>query len=243
MDRILAARGVLLDLDGTLVAGETCLPGAAALLARVAGRAAIVSNDAEHTPTQMAARLRRLGLALPRSRILLAGALAIDSLARERPGARVLLLASRALGRYAEQRGLRLVPPLPGAGAAEVVMLGRDRAFSYARLQAAANAVRAGAALLACNPDHTHPGHAGGIVPETGALLAAVLACTGPVPVRVFGKPEPSLFHAGMAALGTTPQETIMLGDNPATDGAGALRLGLGFVPAPIDALCAPGPA
>jgi len=42
------ARGFVIDIDGTLVAGERMLPGALALLEYVEGRYAIVSNNARY---------------------------------------------------------------------------------------------------------------------------------------------------------------------------------------------------
>lgn len=230
MDVFAAARGFLIDLDGTLVSGGAALPGAAALLERLAGRFVLVSNDAEHTPRQLAAQLRRLGLAVPADRILLAGAAALDPLARERPGARILLLGSAALHRQARRRGL--VPLDRGEEGVEAVVLCRDRGFTYGRLERAAHAVRGGAALVVANPDLVHPGPGGRVVPETGALLQALLACTGPMPYRLVGKPEPGLFLAGLARLGLAAEETVMVGDNPATDGTGARRLGIGFLQA-----------
>jgi len=85
------------------------------------------------------------------------------------------------------------------------------------------------AELIATNPDRTHPGPGGSIVPETGALLASILACVGQVDHRIIGKPEPALFEAGLARLGTTAHETVVIGDNDETDGLGAQRLGLRF--------------
>jgi ribonucleotide monophosphatase NagD (HAD superfamily) len=105
------------------------------------------------------------------------------------------------------------------------VVLCRDTDFDYARLAAIARALAAGAELWVANPDLTHPGAGGRIVPETGALLAAVRAVAPAAPPRVFGKPEPALFLTGLA--GTPPAEALMLGDNPATDIAGARALGL----------------
>lgn len=41
-----------------------------------------------------------------------------------------------------------------------------------------------------------------------------------------FEKPDPVLFHRGCAALGSRPRHTLMVGDNPQTDG-GAVHAGL----------------
>lgn len=217
-------RGCLVDLDGTLVRGRKALPGAGAFLDSLGGRFVIVSNNAEHTPLELSRGLKRLGLGIAPRRIVLAGATALDEIASTRSRARILMLASRSLMIHARDLGLVPVEARP-----DIVFLGRDRHFSYERLMRAANAVRDGAQLVAANPDLVHPGEGGAVIPETGALLAALLACTGPVPHRIVGKPEPALFEAGLALLGLPKRAVLMVGDNPATDGEGARRFGLRY--------------
>jgi ribonucleotide monophosphatase NagD (HAD superfamily) len=86
------------------------------------------------------------------------------------------------------------------------------------------------ATVIVANPDQTHPGKDGTVVPETGALLSAILACTGDVAYRVIGKPEPPMFWKALALLGGDAANTVMIGDNVETDGRGALRTGMSFV-------------
>lgn len=224
MDRLPPAKGYLVDLDGTLVSGGAALPGAEELVAALGERMAVVSNDSEHVPEQLARLLARAGLRIPPERIVLAGTAAIDLAAREHPGCKVLLLASSPLATYARRKGLRLTATDP-----DLVILGRDRHFTYAKLERACTALRAGAGLVVANPDLVHPGPRGP-VPETGTLLAAILACAGPVPCRVVGKPEPALFRKALAVLGVAAADALMIGDNAETDGIGARRLGIGYV-------------
>ncbi len=220
----LDASGYLVDLDGTLISGRQAQPWAATLLDAVRDRFVIVSNDAEHTPEQLSSFLRSRSLKIWPEQIVVAGTTALDVVSREQPGARVLLLGGAALQTYARRLGLLLAETT-----ADTVILSRDRRFSYAKLAAAANAIRSGATLIATNPDRTHPGPDGSLVPETGALLAALLACVGPIAYRIIGKPEPALFEAGLARLGTAAQETVVIGDNDETDGLGARQLGMRF--------------
>ncbi|WP_290483969.1 HAD hydrolase-like protein, partial [Hyphomonas sp. UBA2515] len=65
--------------------------------------------------------------------------------------------------------------------------------------------------------------------PETGALLAAIRACVklDETKIDVVGKPSPHLFQMGCQALDLSPDQVVMLGDNPATDLAGANALGI----------------
>jgi HAD superfamily hydrolase (TIGR01450 family) len=225
LQRLPSPGAYLVDLDGTLIRGGAALPFAASLLASLEGRFVVLSNDAEHMPEQLSRSLRAMNLHVAPERIVLAGATAVDLVAREMPRARVMLLASTVLRTYARRIGIELVET-----GGDVVLLGRDRQFNFARLAAAANAVRDGAELIVANPDRTHPGKDGTVVPETGSLLSAILACTGDVAYRVIGKPEPPMFWRALTLLGSDAADTVMIGDNVETDGRGALRTGMTFV-------------
>jgi HAD superfamily hydrolase (TIGR01450 family) len=216
-------RAFLVDLDGTLIGDDRLLAGAAALLERIAGRYAIVSNNSTHSAEELSVELGARGLAVPADRIVLAGTIAVEEAAAAFPGGRALVLGSASLREQARRAGL--IPARNGA--ADVVILARDLAFAYDRLRRGAALVRAGAALVVANPDLTHPGAGGEPVPETGALLQALLACTGPVPFRLIGKPEPLLFRRALKILGAAVDEALMIGDNLETDAAGAARLGM----------------
>lgn len=225
MDDFLNVDGVLFDLDGTLISGGQALPWAHDLIDASRGNFAIVTNDAEHTAFEIAILMDQLGFAVAEERIVTAGMAAIRMVAEKMPGAQIAMAASESLQEYARSLGLNISRERP-----DVVLIGRDRTFSYDTIQSAANSVLAGAQLVVCNPDRTHPGRGGSIVPETGALVAAILACTGPVPHQIVGKPEPGIFLAGAQVLGTSPNRTLMVGDNPETDGKGAMRAGMTFL-------------
>lgn len=219
------SRRFILDLDGTLIRGDEVLPGARALIDVLEGRFVIASNNSTHSRAELSAVLRRSGLAVPADRLVLAGETAVEIVAREHPGTRVLLVGSSSLKRQATALGLHLTDER-----ADLVLLARDIGFDYARLTAAANAIRDGADLVVTNPDLSHPGPGGSIVPETGSLLRALLACATPGRVRVIGKPEPWLFTAAMRRLDAAPGDCVFVGDNPTTDATGADRLGIPFL-------------
>jgi HAD superfamily hydrolase (TIGR01450 family) len=184
----------------------------------------LVSNNAEHTPRQLSRMLQSIGLNIADDRIILAGTSAIDCIAETSPGASLMLLGSRALQIYAKRKGLRLDTVKP-----DIVLVARDRAFSYLKLVAAAKVLTDGAAFYVAAPDLSHPGLHGEPVPETGALAAAILACAGPRDCTVIGKPEKLLFEKACQRLCVDVGDAIMIGDNPQTDGLGAQRLGMRF--------------
>lgn len=215
---------ILCDIDGCLLAGERVLPGARELVSRFGARLVAVSNNSTDTPQTLGAHLARLGLPIPPERIVLAGATAVDQIAAHAPGARVTLCGSAQLAAYARGQGLVLVERDP-----DMVLLTRDIAFSYARLEHVVGLLRAGARLVVANIDATHPSAEGGLVPETGALLAAIITCLPGLRYQVIGKPEAALFDIALRKTGSRADRSILIGDNPATDGEGARRLGIAF--------------
>lgn len=222
LDLIDQSAAVLVDLDGCLLSGDGLAPGARELADRAGERLVIVSNNSTATAAEMSAVLAGLGIAVPATRVVLAGALAVETIAADWPGGRLLALAGPSITAYAEDQGLRLVED-----EAEVVLLGRDLDFSYPRLARAARALSAGAALVASNPDTAHPDADGAPVPETGALLAALTAIVPGAAPRVIGKPQPAMFMAALSRMGARPWEAVMIGDNPRTDRVGAALLGI----------------
>ena len=218
------AKGILIDLDGSFLDGTALAPGALELFERHGDRIAFVSNNSSHSPEEMSAELAVAGIRVAPSRIFLAGAQAVTWLATHRGTLRIFALASRSIRHLARKQGLNLTLEEP-----EIVLLCRDVELSYERLAGAIGALQEGAELIVANPDLTHPGAGGAPVPETGMLLAALRAAVPSAPAIIIGKPRVTMFAAALRSLGARPEEAVMIGDNPATDGADASALGIAF--------------
>lgn len=220
------AHGVMLDWDGCIAFNDRPSEAAVRFLKEHWHHAAIVSNNSTLRPEEFSQILADEGITIPPGRVFLAGAEALRR-ARDIGERRVMIIGAPRMKAHARSLGLNVVPDDAG-----LVVLMRDPRFSYTKLCRAANCLRAGAKLILSNPDLTHPGLGGKIVPETGALLAALRACLGttPIDMEIIGKPSPRLFDQACKALGLRPEQTLMIGDNPDTDGAGAKALGSPWV-------------
>ena len=214
------AEAVLCDWDGCLAVEGELQPGALTFLQGV-DRMAIVSNNSTITRVECHAQLASAGMAIATDHIHLAGDVLLREAARQFAGRPVSLVASPTMRREAEILGLHLCDR-----DAEAVLILRDPEFDFAILCRAANQVRNGAAYWIANPDNSHP-VANGVLPETGALAAAITAAAGRPPDRVIGKPNASLFDRATTALRLPPSATLMIGDNPDTDVKGAMALGM----------------
>lgn len=215
------AAAILLDWDGCVMIGDTIVPAARNFMRQYVEKMVILSNNSTHLPEDFSRILDRSEVHVSTSRIVLAGVETLRWVARQ-PPARIMLLASTRIKSYARELGLNLVRENP-----EVIVLMRDARFTYAKLDRAINALRGGARLIVANGDHTHPGAGGRIVPETGALLAAIKTCVPDADTTTIGKPGPFLFERACAVAGVLPQQAVMIGDNPDTDVMGAVDYGI----------------
>ena len=220
--RVNACQGILLDWDGCVAYGDVPHADGLAFLFAHRDRIAIVSNNSTLRPQDICKILAKAGLTFAKERVILAGHQALVRAAQlQKP---TLVLGSMQMKSLAREIGLLQVNKNP-----EVIVLLRDTRFSYARLFLTVNALFAGGHLIVSNPDLTHPGVSGSVVPETGALLAAITACMPPhcQNIEVIGKPSPQLFERACASLGIAVAEAIMIGDNPSTDIVGAQALNM----------------
>ena len=216
---------VLADLDGCLIAGGEPLPHARRLVARLRERLTIVSNNSSDTAATLAARLEEIELPIAPARLVLAGEEAVRLLASRRPGARVALFASEPIVALAETLGLR-----PDRDRAEVALLARASGFDLSDLAQLAALVHRGTELWLTNPDTSHPAPDGTPVPETGALMAALVAIVPVTPAIVVGKPAPGLVRRALARSAASAGDAVFIGDTASTDGRAAHAAGVPFL-------------
>lgn len=225
-DVIAKSPGLLVDWDGCLALDNRPGDAAISFLREHGSRVAILSNNSTLLPGDFVGILAAHGVPFPEHRILLAGVEALQCAAETAP-ASVMILGAARMRDHAAHLGLRIVEK-----DAEVVVLLRDTELTLGRIEHAVNTLEAGARLIVANPDLTHPGPDGRLVPETGAILASLLACVNvpPSQMQIVGKPDPRMFMKACAILGISPGKAIMIGDNPATDIDGANAAGLGAI-------------
>ncbi|MBT3321363.1 MAG: HAD-IIA family hydrolase [Anaerolineae bacterium] len=104
------------------------------------------------------------------------------------------------------------------------VVVGMDWGLNYEKIANASMLIQGGAPFYATNPDKTFPTPAG-LMPGAGTLLAAVETASGVSPI-VAGKPNAYLFELAMKKMGTSPDETLMVGDRLETDILGGQNAG-----------------
>jgi HAD superfamily hydrolase (TIGR01450 family) len=226
---VLSGRALLLDMDGVLCFGREPAPGLSRFLDAIAGRPYLcVTNNSTQTPADVARRFACMGVDLPAERVLTVGEVVRDHLAATcGPGDRACVLGAGPIFAAVAEAGLPVEP-----ARATVVVVGLDLAARLADLGPAIDALRRGARLVAANDDPVLLTETG-LLPGTGAVVAALRATADPAtarPVEYVGKPSPVMFRRALARLGVGADQAVMVGDSLVADVAGGTQVGAGTV-------------
>jgi NagD protein len=209
--------GYAFDLDGTTYLGDSLLPGAERAVSELRRRGRPVlflSNNPLYSRQDYAAKLTRLGLATPAADVVNSSFVLVRHLLRTAPQARLFVIGEDSIKDELAGAGFRLTEHAPDV---DIVVACFDRTFDYHKLQVAFDAIRTGARFIATNRDAYCPTPGGGL-PDCAAVIAAVEACTGRRVEEVVGKPSAVMGEVLTSALGTSPSDSLMVGDRLETD-------------------------
>lgn len=214
-------RAVLLDLDGTVHTGGRAVPGAAEAVRWLRERGIalrVTSNTDSVTPEELVERLAGMAIEVTAEEVLTPVVVAGRVFERI-PGCRVLAVASPsvrgALDRF-------LVPE--GEAATHVLVADPSYGAGYAELDQAFRALRAGAELVATQMGRwVH--RDGGEHLDTGGWVR-LLEYAAQVDARLLGKPSADFVGAALEAMGASPPEALVVGDDVDSDLAAARAAG-----------------
>jgi HAD superfamily hydrolase (TIGR01450 family) len=223
-NRLAHVRCFLFDMDGTFYLGDQLLEGAARMVEVVRARGQdflYLTNNSSKNARLYAEKLTRLGLPTDAGRVLTSGAATAAHLQSQRPGARVFVVGTPALEEEFLTRGFVLDEQTP-----DLVALGFDTGFTYAKLWRLCDFVRAGLPYFATHPDFTCVTDTG-YMPDIGATIAFVRAATGRDPDLVAGKPNRIIAEQAARRAGVSVSELCMIGDQLDTDIALGVSAGI----------------
>jgi NagD protein len=213
----------LMDMDGVIVRENQLVPGADRFIARLreAGkRFLILTNNSRHTPRDLAAHLRRLGLEVNDSDIWTSALATARFLSDQRPDGSAFIIGESGLTTALYEVGYTQTEHKP-----DYVVLGETRTYSFERITQGIRLIQGGARFIATNPDDTSPSPEGPL-PATGSVAAMISRASGVNPYYV-GKPNPLMMRSALRAIEAHSQSTVMIGDRMDTDIISGIEAGM----------------
>lgn len=233
-------RAAVFDIDGTLALMDKdkgtyeALPGAVDAVEGFKARGIPVvayTNGTFFPPAHYYPLLADAGIVLDPGHMVTPAVVAANELVK-RGHKRVMVTGSEGTTVPLAEAGIEVVEPGPDAGTVDAVLLSWSRDFGLVQLDAAAQAVWAGAPVFATSVAPFFAG-AGGkrLLGVSGAMSAAIKNATG-VEAEVLGKPSTIGMDIVTDLTGVPAEETAVIGDDPKLEilmarRAGALGVGI----------------
>lgn len=218
---ISGVRGLLCDIDGTLISGDREIPGAAAALERI-GAAGIevrlTTNTTRFSRRGIVDVLNAAGFDVDVDQVLNPAALARRRILASGARRVALLVAD---GAEADFEGLERVEDDPDW----VVFGDLGERLDWQVMQRAFTWVRQGARLMALQRNRFWDPGDGVMRIDAGAFVAGLEYATG-VDAELVGKPSRVFFDEAVSSLGISPLDVLVVGDDVTTDGAGGAASG-----------------
>jgi 4-nitrophenyl phosphatase len=229
-----SVRGVVFDVDGTLLlsdralGGYEVLPGAIEVLSALKEQRvpfALLTNGSAYPPAEQAARLRAVGLPLDDAQMLTPSSIAAD-LMRRRGVRRALVLGLRGVGHALREAGIETVyTGEPGATEVDSVFVGWHPECGMKDIETACRAIWAGAKLYVASDVPFFATKQGRTIGYSFAITAAIRRLTR-APMTLTGKPSVRALRFAARTLGIPVQTVAVVGDDPLVEVLMARRAG-----------------
>ena len=220
-------KALILDMDGVIWKGDAPIGDLPATFNRIRERGlkfVFATNNGTKTPEDYQMKLRELGVEVEPWQIVTSALGIAFTLAQKYPrGTKIFMIGEDGIRVALEEKGFEILST-ESAPQAQVFVMGIDRTINFMKVAEATLLVRAGIPFYTTNTDKTFPTPRGEI-PGSGSWLSVITSATGIEPI-VAGKPFPFLMELSLERLGTTKEETLVVGDRLETDIAAGQSVG-----------------
>ncbi len=215
--------GIILDMDGVLWRVSEAIGDLKSIfhqINQIGWKVTFATNNATRTISQYVDVLSSFGVKAEPWQVITSATAVTHYLCNKFPdGGPVYIIGEQGVVEACNEHGYYQ----SDAGALAVIA-GMDRNLSYDKLKTATLLLRAGVPFIGTNPDLTFPTPYG-LVPGAGSILAALTAASDVAPLIV-GKPEPMMYRVALERLDIPAENSLVVGDRPETDIAGAQQIG-----------------
>jgi 4-nitrophenyl phosphatase len=222
-------KALILDMDGVVWRGDAPIGDLPATFNRIREHGlkfVFATNNGTKTPEDYQAKLHELGVDIEPWQVVtsaLSVAFMLSATRKYPRGTKVFVIGENGIRVALEEKGFEILST-ENAPEAKVFVMGIDRTIDFYKVAEATLLVRAGIPFYATNTDKTFPIPRGEI-PGAGSWLSVITTATGVEPI-VAGKPFPFLMELSLERLGTTKEETLVVGDRLETDIAAGQAVG-----------------
>jgi 4-nitrophenyl phosphatase len=220
-------KGLILDMDGVLWKSEAPIGDLEAIFTRLDSlklKYVFASNNATLSPDAYVQKLAGFKVRVNSEQVITSAICVANLISQKFPaGGPIYVIGESGLTLALQEKNFSMVSNAE-AGKAQAVVVGLDRQVNFEKVREATLLVNQGIPFYGTNPDKTYPTPQGDI-PGAGAWISVISTATGIEPIYA-GKPNPQIFEMALIRLGTSKNETLVVGDRLETDIAAGQAVG-----------------
>jgi 4-nitrophenyl phosphatase len=220
-------QALIIDMDGVLWRENAPIGDLPKIFARIRERGwkfVFATNNGTRTPEQYTEQLSGFGVEVDANQVITSALGAAERLAKKFPArGQVFVIGEDGIKVALQNQGFEIAS-IETAEDSIAVVMGIDRGINFDKMREATLLVRRGVPFFATNPDKTFPTPRGEI-PGAGAWISVIVTATGVEPIYA-GKPFPFLMEMALERLGTSREQTLVVGDRLETDIAAGQAVG-----------------
>ena len=220
-------KALILDMDGVIWKADAPIGDLPSTFKRIRERGlkfVFATNNGTKTPEEYQQKLAELGVDIDASQVVTSAMGIAFMLAQKYPrGTKIFMIGEDGIRVALEEKGFEILS-VENAPQAQAFVMGIDRSINFQKVAEATLLVRAGIPFYTTNTDKTFPTPRGEI-PGSGAWVSVIQTATNVEPI-IAGKPFPFLMELSLEKLGTSKEETLVVGDRLETDIAAGQSMG-----------------
>ena len=216
----------LLDMDGTIYIDNNLFAGTLDFLEHIRqknGRYIFLTNNSSKGVNKYIDKLAGLGIKSTADDFLTSTDATILYLNTHYPGKKIYAFGTNSFKQQLKDSGVIITDTLEED--IDCLVIGFDTELTFKKLEDACILLGKGVAYIATNPDWVCPTWYG-YVPDCGSVCEMLFKATGRRPLFI-GKPQPDMVFLAMKKSGSSPEETLLIGDRLYTDIASGNNAGV----------------
>ncbi|MDD5672596.1 MAG: HAD-IIA family hydrolase [Chitinivibrionales bacterium] len=214
-DYLKQKKALVVDCDGTVYLGRRPIKGSIDFVNRNSDRFQFffMTNNTSQSRRGHFALLKKMGIRRLALERIISPVTACADYLHVKGLAPVFCLGTRRMAAELTSRGIRCTM---SGKKARAVVAGYDTELTYNKLARAALLLHnKKTAYVATHRDLVCPGPSGAL-PDAGSFMALLKACTGRLPDKIFGKPDPAMLAPVLSRFAR--KEIVVIGDRIYTD-------------------------
>ncbi|MGL5204067.1 MAG: HAD-IIA family hydrolase [Cetobacterium sp.] len=215
-------KGYLFDIDGTILLGDTLIPGAKEKideLKKSGKKVAFFTNNSSKNPQRYVEKFRTVGMDVVVEDIITAGIVLLNHIKKNYKDKKVFIIGTEEYKNLYREIGVEVVENItdfknPNV---DIVIVALDPELNFQKLEMACRLLKNDVKYFAANEDLVYPVEDKVYLPDCKAICNMLELCTGKVPIY-FGKPNSIMLSYALERIDLDKEEIAIVGDRLYTD-------------------------